>query len=138
MTYLHVGDWDVDANGAKGTLSIGEIDELGRVSGMLFEQRLTGWWSERARRLSFFCAGGATGAQQAYEGYAWDEPAETLLELGPKSDAQLVMPRLGEPVEPDHAGRIEPWWRAVDTEARSARPDKRPPSMPESVPWPID
>jgi L-ascorbate metabolism protein UlaG (beta-lactamase superfamily) len=70
--------------------------------------------------------------------HAWDEPAETLLELGPKSDAQLVMPRLGEPVEPDHAGRIEPWWRAVDTEARSARPDQRPPSMPESVPWPID
>ncbi len=35
--------------------------------------------------------------------HAWDQPAETLLELGPKAGAQLVMPRLGEPVEPAHA-----------------------------------
>ena len=30
--------------------------------------------------------------------HAWDEPAETLVALGPKRGAQLVMPRLGEPV----------------------------------------
>lgn len=76
VTYLHVGDWDVDANGVKGTLRIGAVDELGRVSGTLFEQRVSGWWSERARRLSFLCAGGATGSEQAYEGYAWDERAQ--------------------------------------------------------------
>jgi L-ascorbate metabolism protein UlaG (beta-lactamase superfamily) len=70
--------------------------------------------------------------------HAWDEPAETLLELGPKRDAQLIMPRLGDPVEPEHGERVEPWWRAVDTGARSTRPDQRPPSMPESMPWPID
>ena len=35
--------------------------------------------------------------------HAWDQPAEVLLELGPKGGAQLVMPRLGEPVEPSHA-----------------------------------
>ena len=34
--------------------------------------------------------------------HAWDEPAETLLALGPKQGVQLVMPRLGEPVEPAH------------------------------------
>jgi L-ascorbate metabolism protein UlaG (beta-lactamase superfamily) len=30
--------------------------------------------------------------------HAWDEPAETLLTLAPKHSAQLVMPRIGEPV----------------------------------------
>jgi hypothetical protein len=70
--------------------------------------------------------------------HAWDEPAETLLELGPKRDAQLIMPRLGDPVEPEHAERVEPWWRAVDMDARSTQPDQRPTSMPESMPWPID
>ena len=35
--------------------------------------------------------------------HAWDQPAERLLELGSKADVQLVMPRLGEPVEPAHA-----------------------------------
>ena len=39
--------------------------------------------------------------------HAWDQPAETLLELGPRAGAQLVMPRLGEPVEPAHAEGVE-------------------------------
>ncbi len=30
----------------------------------------------------------------------WDEPAETVLKLGAQQGRQLVMPRLGEPVEP--------------------------------------
>src|SRR6267378_74869 len=34
--------------------------------------------------------------------HAWDQPVEALLELGPKAGAQLIMPRLGEPVEPAH------------------------------------
>lgn len=45
----------------------------------------------------------------------WDEPAEALLTLGPKKDVPLVMPCLGEPVEPAHADTVSPWWRAVDT-----------------------
>ena len=69
--------------------------------------------------------------------HAWDEPAETLLSLGPKRGAQLVMPRLGEPVEPAYADRVTPWWRAVDAvpSAPSAEPH---PTMPKSLPWPID
>jgi hypothetical protein len=39
---------------------------------------------------------------------------ETLLSLGPKRGVPLVMPRLGEPVEPAHVERVSPWWRAVD------------------------
>ena len=70
--------------------------------------------------------------------HAWDEPAETLLELGPKSDVRLLMPRLGDPVEPDHAGRVEPWWRTVDSAGGTVEPEVRPPSMPDSVAWPID
>src|SRR6267143_3731274 len=46
--------------------------------------------------------------------HAWDQPAEALLKLGPQAAAQLVMPRLGEPVEPAHAEDVEPWWRLVE------------------------
>ena len=71
--------------------------------------------------------------------HAWDQPAETLLELGPKRGAQLVMPRLGEPVEPAHAERVEPWWRVVDQTARGPEPDTSAAiSLPKSMPWPID
>ncbi len=40
--------------------------------------------------------------------HAWDEPAETLLTLGPKRGAHLVMPTLGEPVEPSRAEAVTP------------------------------
>src|SRR5271165_308888 len=53
--------------------------------------------------------------------HAWDEPAETLLQLAPAQCAQLVMPRLGEPVEPSRAERVTPWWRAAATPDRGAR-----------------
>jgi L-ascorbate metabolism protein UlaG (beta-lactamase superfamily) len=45
--------------------------------------------------------------------HAWDEPAETLLELAPARGVQLVMPRLGAAVEPSQVERVEPWWRSV-------------------------
>jgi L-ascorbate metabolism protein UlaG (beta-lactamase superfamily) len=45
--------------------------------------------------------------------HAWDEPAETLVKLAPARGAHLVMPRLGEPVEPSRVERVEPWWRGV-------------------------
>ena len=75
--------------------------------------------------------------------HAWDQPAETLLELGLKTGAQLVMPRLGEPVEPAHAERVEPWWRvvdaAVDNEAREPEPATSGAiTVPKAMPWPID
>ncbi|HXD42636.1 MAG TPA: MBL fold metallo-hydrolase [Ramlibacter sp.] len=71
--------------------------------------------------------------------HAWDEPAETLLALAPQRDVQLVMPRLGEPVEPAHAENVTPWWRGIDTPERGVRPaDASELTMPKSVPWPID
>ncbi len=67
----------------------------------------------------------------------WDQPAETLLALAPGYGAQLVMPRLGEPIEPTHAERVAPWWRAVDAEP--PRPAREPHlTLPKSAPWPLD
>jgi hypothetical protein len=68
--------------------------------------------------------------------HAWDQPAEVLLERGPAAGARLVMPRLGEPVEPAHVEKVEPWWRVVDA-GREAPPDTTT-TFPSSMPWPID
>ncbi|HEY4038985.1 MAG TPA: MBL fold metallo-hydrolase [Burkholderiaceae bacterium] len=70
--------------------------------------------------------------------HAWDQPAETLLELAPKAGAHLLMPRLGEPVEPEHADGVQPWWRLVDATAEPPRPEAVAPTLPKAMPWPID
>lgn len=71
--------------------------------------------------------------------HAWDQPAETLLELDPKAGARLVMPRLGQPVEPAYAEDVEPWWRVVDTAMRGpAAATSAAITLPKAMPWPID
>jgi L-ascorbate metabolism protein UlaG (beta-lactamase superfamily) len=77
--------------------------------------------------------------------HAWDEPAETLLRLAKERGAQLVMPMLGEPVEPARFESVEPWWRAVAAleEGSSAAHVEEPPSLPplangRGVEWPLD
>ncbi len=48
--------------------------------------------------------------------HPWDEPAEAVLRFGTEVGTPLVMPRIGQPIEPAHAARVErvdPWWRAV-------------------------
>ena len=70
--------------------------------------------------------------------HAWDQPAETLLALGPKAGAQLVMPRLGEPVEPDHAADPQAWWRAASRPAKPATVPVPVTTLPRDMPWPID
>src|SRR3989449_4958397 len=73
--------------------------------------------------------------------HAWDQPAETLLELGPRAGARLVMPRLGEPVEPAHVEGVEPWWRVVDAAVDTAAREPDAPEatmLPEAMPWPLD
>jgi L-ascorbate metabolism protein UlaG (beta-lactamase superfamily) len=71
--------------------------------------------------------------------HAWDEPAETLLKLGARAGAHLLMPRLGEPIDPAHQEGITPWWRDVDAMARTS-PADTPPALrlPRSMPWPLD
>jgi L-ascorbate metabolism protein UlaG (beta-lactamase superfamily) len=79
--------------------------------------------------------------------HAWDEPAETLLQLAPAQGARLVMPRLGEPVEPSRVERVTPWWRAAIAAAArpgEARADEEPVSLPpnteggDALSWPMD
>jgi L-ascorbate metabolism protein UlaG (beta-lactamase superfamily) len=70
----------------------------------------------------------------------WDQPAETLLELGPGRGANLLMPRLGEPVEPARGHPLSPWWRAVDSPERRGHrvPEATELSLPKQVSWPLD
>lgn len=70
--------------------------------------------------------------------HAWDEPAESLLALGPKRGVPLVMPRLGEPVEPSHVERVSPWWRSVERQAIHAAVKEPREAIPESPSWPMD
>jgi len=79
--------------------------------------------------------------------HAWDEPAETLLRLAPERGARLVMPMLGQPVEPARVERVEPWWRSVTAlEDPKAGAPAAPEEMPTLPPladgsgsqWPID
>jgi L-ascorbate metabolism protein UlaG (beta-lactamase superfamily) len=48
--------------------------------------------------------------------HPWQEPAEMLLSHAPPG---LVMPRLGEPVEPAHVDSVTPWWRHLPAPRRS-------------------
>jgi L-ascorbate metabolism protein UlaG (beta-lactamase superfamily) len=75
--------------------------------------------------------------------HEWDEPAETLLALGPKKGAHLVLPRLGEPVEPSRVESLEPWWRevaALENRAGAPTDDAAEPveTLQESVGFPMD
>jgi L-ascorbate metabolism protein UlaG (beta-lactamase superfamily) len=45
--------------------------------------------------------------------HPWDEPPETVLRLAPTRGITLLMPKLGEPVEPTRAPMVDPWWRTV-------------------------
>jgi len=79
--------------------------------------------------------------------HAWDDPAETLLKLAPAQGARLVMPRLGEPVEPSRVELVTPWWRAAAKPRGDSQLDKgheELPSLPpaaeggDTVVWPMD
>lgn len=66
----------------------------------------------------------------------WDEPAETLLQRAPGHGAQLLMPRLGEPVEPSHGPRAQPWWRGIGQGAPAPAPAGPVPDA--TLPGPLD
>jgi L-ascorbate metabolism protein UlaG (beta-lactamase superfamily) len=71
--------------------------------------------------------------------HAWDQPAETLLRLGPAAGTQLLMQRLGEPVEPSHGRDVEPWWRMGRGEgARPLRDQLAAAALPKSIAVPMD
>ena len=71
--------------------------------------------------------------------HPWDQPAEVLLEFGTKASVPLLMPRLGEPVEPAHAQRPQAWWRAAEgTDGHRAPEISGAVRLPKAMPWPID
>ncbi len=70
----------------------------------------------------------------------WDEPAEELLKLG--RGAPLLMPHLGEAVEPTRIGAPVPWWRTPG-KAVEGVPETESEATPQLDPnaplvWPID
>lgn len=67
----------------------------------------------------------------------WDQPAEVLLEQAPKQGVHLVMPQLGEAVEPQQVDSVTPWWRGVETRDAPAAPIE-PMSWPKAAAWPMD
>jgi L-ascorbate metabolism protein UlaG (beta-lactamase superfamily) len=73
--------------------------------------------------------------------HAWDEPVETLLQLAPAHGAHLLLPRLGQAVEPTRSDLIEPWWRAAAVEkverAEEAKPAETA-TLPPEMGFPID
>jgi L-ascorbate metabolism protein UlaG (beta-lactamase superfamily) len=76
--------------------------------------------------------------------HAWDEPAETLLVQAPRRGAHLVMPMLGEAVEPTRSEAVTPWWRAAMAPSNRHGETRDTPTLPEGstgddpVPWPVD
>jgi L-ascorbate metabolism protein UlaG (beta-lactamase superfamily) len=74
--------------------------------------------------------------------HAWDDPPESLVRLAPARSVQLVMPRLGEPVEPSRVDRVDAWWRSVAAAEGKAPapgvPSAEPALDDAPVPWPID
>jgi len=63
--------------------------------------------------------------------HAWDEPAETLLHLA--RTQQLIMPKLGAPIEPSHADRVVPWWREISVLEKKPLPDEEPAILGEPI-----
>jgi L-ascorbate metabolism protein UlaG (beta-lactamase superfamily) len=71
--------------------------------------------------------------------HPWDQPAERLLELAPQLGAELLMPILGQPVEPGNADIFRAWWRGVDSVPLPASDTQiESATMPKSMPWPLD
>jgi L-ascorbate metabolism protein UlaG (beta-lactamase superfamily) len=71
--------------------------------------------------------------------HAWDEPAETLLARAPALGTHLLMPMLGEAVEPARVRSVTPWWRGVDAadDVGGGAPAV-PMTWPRAAAWPMD
>jgi len=73
--------------------------------------------------------------------HAWDEPAETLLASSAHHGLPLLLPRLGEAVEPGDAPPPQAWWRTQGMHAPAAPPALPPQEVApqlRDLPWPLD
>ncbi len=71
--------------------------------------------------------------------HPWDQPAEAVYAMARTQGINLLMPQLGEPIEPVHENKLAPWWRVVDeTEPPPGLEHPATLTMPKTVPWPFD
>jgi L-ascorbate metabolism protein UlaG (beta-lactamase superfamily) len=49
--------------------------------------------------------------------HPWNEPPETLVRRGSPAGVPLIMPKIGQPVEPSRSIGVDPWWRTVSSGA---------------------
>jgi len=71
--------------------------------------------------------------------HAWDQPAEVLLAAQERGARPLLMPRLGEAVEPAHAEAARPWWRQAERDpTQEPAPDPQALAVGAQLPWPLD
>jgi L-ascorbate metabolism protein UlaG (beta-lactamase superfamily) len=70
--------------------------------------------------------------------HPWDQPAEVLLASAPTGGVRLVMPRLGQPVEPARVESVEPWWRSAGAEPHRGLDITGAVRLPKAMPWPLD
>lgn len=73
--------------------------------------------------------------------HAWDQPAEVLHALSEKGSTPLLMPILGQPVEPAHVEKTDPWWRRVETRTGppvAPSPEQPSKNLPAGLQWPLD
>jgi L-ascorbate metabolism protein UlaG (beta-lactamase superfamily) len=121
LAMLEVGAWDP----AWGDMHLGPENALKAVAHLDAETFLPIHWG--TFRLAM---------------HSWDQPAEVLYEQGSKTRTRLVMPKLGEPVEPGRAsGTVQPWWRSVDRVPALELPvasESKESTLPQTMPWPID
>lgn len=76
--------------------------------------------------------------------HAWDEPVEDLLALADPDSTDLLLPRLGEPVEPVERRVVQPWWRRGKSigDRPSTQPEQAEAAisdeLSDQLPWPMD
>src|SRR3990167_4628836 len=82
--------------------------------------------------------------------HAWDQPAEVLLAQAERQNTPLLMPILGQAVEPAHVDKTRPLWRSVETQAAPAAAPPRAgttasgpapepdAALPKGMSWPLD
>ena len=51
--------------------------------------------------------------------HAWNEPAERLVAAAERAGVKVVIPRIGQPVEPASPPQFDPWWREPHETART-------------------
>ena len=70
--------------------------------------------------------------------HAWDEPAETLLQAAQGAGTPLLMPQLGEAVEPAALRPVVPWWRTLDHAPPTPPAPTESRTLQRELPWPLD